>query len=62
MKTWNGTDDGMIKKTTEEDRTDENRHRSYGKGREQAGISQEGQRTMEKVREDTVYNIGKFKQ
>ena len=43
----------MIKKTTEKDGTDGNRHRSYGKGREQAGISREPRRTSE---EDMVYD------
>ena len=49
-------DNGIIKKTTEKDGTDRNRHRIYGNGREQAGTSRESRRTMEKVREDTVYD------
>ena len=31
------------------------RHRTYGNGQEQAGMSRESRRTMEKVRENTVY-------
>ena len=50
------TDDGTIKKTMEKDGTDGNRHRTYGNGQEQAGMSREGWRTMEKVRENTVYD------
>ena len=51
-----GTDDGIIKKTTEKDGTDGKRHRTYGNGWEQAGMSRESRRTMEKVRENTVYD------
>ena len=49
-------DNGIIEKTMEKDRTDGNRHRTYGNGQEQAGISRETRRTMEKVQEDTVYD------
>ena len=42
-------DNGIIKKTTKKDGTDENRHRTFGNGQEQAGISQETRRTIEKV-------------
>ena len=51
-----GTDDGTIRKTTERDGTDGNSHRTHGNGREQDGMSQEGRRTMEKVRENTVHD------
>ena len=44
-----GTDDRIIKKTMEKDGTDGNRHRTYGNGQEQAGMSQESRRTIEKV-------------
>ena len=49
MENTEGTDDGTIKKTTERDGTD-------GNGQEQAGMSRESRRTMEKVRENTVYD------
>ena len=51
-----GTDDGTIRKTTERDGTDGNSHRTHGNGREQAGMSREGRRMMEKVRENTVHD------
>ena len=34
-------DNGIIKKTTKKDGTDENRHRTFRNGQEQAGISRE---------------------
>ena len=51
-----GTDDGTIRKTTERDGTDGNSRRAHGNGWEQAGMSREGRRTMEKVRENTVHD------
>ena len=56
MENTEGRDDGTIKKTMGRDGTDGNSHRTYGNGREQAGMSRESRRTMEKVQEDTVYN------
>ena len=35
---------------------DGNSHRTHGNDREQAGMSREGRRTMEKVRENTVHD------
>ena len=45
-----------IRKTMERDVTDGNSHRTHGNGREQAGMSRESRRTMEKVRENTVHD------
>ena len=56
MENAEGTDDGTNQKTTERNGTDENSYRTHGNGREQAGMSQEGRRTMEKVRENTVHD------
>ena len=50
-------DDGTIRKTTERDGTDGNSHRKHGNGQEQAGMSRESRRTMEKVRENTLHDI-----
>ena len=49
-----GTDDGTNQKTTEGNGTDGNSYKTHGNGREQAGMSREGRRTMEKVLENTV--------
>ena len=46
----------QIRKTMERDGTDGNSHRARGNGREQAGMSRESWRTMEKVRENTVHD------
>ena len=57
MENTEGTDDGTKQKTTERDGTDGNSYRTHGKGgggREQAGMSGEGRRMMEKVLENTV--------
>ena len=35
---------------------DGNSYRTHGNGREQAGMSREGRRTMEKVLENTVHD------
>ena len=35
-----------------------NSYRTHGNGREQAGMSREGRRTIEKVRENTVHDTG----
>ena len=56
MENAEGTDDGTNQKTTERNGTDENSYRTHGNGREQAGMSREGRRTMEKVRENTVHD------
>ena len=53
MENTKGTDDGTIKKTTERDG---NSHRKLRNGREQAGMSRESRRMMEKVRENTVHD------
>ena len=55
-KTRKGRMMEQIRKTTERDRTDGNSHRTHGNGREQAGMSRESRRTMEKVRENTVHD------
>ena len=57
MENAEGTDDGTNQKTTEGNRTDGNSYRTHGNGREQAGMSQEGRRTMEKVLENTVHDM-----
>ena len=44
----------QIRRTTERNGTDGNSYRTHGKGREQAGMSWEGRRTMERVLENTV--------
>ena len=51
-----GTDDGTNQKTTERDGMDGKCHRTPGKDREQAGMSREGRRMMEKVLENTVHD------
>ena len=37
--------------------TDGNSYKTHGNDREQAGMSREGQRTMEKVLENTVHDM-----
>ena len=49
MENAEGMDDGTNQKTTERDGTDGNSHRTHGNDREQAGMSREGQRMIEKV-------------
>ena len=56
MENSEGTDDGKNQKTMERDRIDGNSHRTHGNDREQAGMSQEGWRMMEKVRENKVHD------
>ena len=56
MENTEGTDDGTIRKTTERDGMDGDSHRIHGNGREQAGMSRESRRTMEKVQENTVHD------
>ena len=56
MENTERIDDGTNQKVTERDGMDRNRHRTHGNGQEQAGMSREGRRMMEKVRESTVHD------
>ena len=56
-KTRKGRITGQIK-TTERNGMDGNSYKTHGNGREQAGMSQEGRRTIGKVRENMVHDTG----
>ena len=58
MENAEGTDDGTNQKTTERNGTGGKCHRTHGNDREQVGMSWKGQRTMEKVLENTVHDNG----
>ena len=53
-KNTEGTDNGTNQRQRRENGTDGNSYKTHGNGREQAGMSREGRRTIEKVRENTV--------